>query len=145
MKTYCISLLKDVMKKLNTAADSLKEIAGGKGKGQGWKDPLRATSSWAKVTELWTQVLSKCDCKPLYEKLVSLKEDRRTNCMHAACNMVAIVYIQRAVHIYLFRTTIRLWSTPRCMMLCSRKSWTWKADVVLSHAAVPSTQPPAPN
>ena len=85
LKEYCISLLKDVMKKLNTAADLLKEIAGGKDKGQSWKDPLRVSSSWAKVTELWTQVLSKCGCKKVDEQLVSLKEDRRANCMHAAC------------------------------------------------------------
>ena len=85
LKEYCISLLKDVMKKLNTDADLLKEIAGGKDKGQSWKDPLRVSSSWAKITELWTQVLSKCDCKKVDEQLVSLKEDRRANCMHAAC------------------------------------------------------------
>ena len=61
LKEYCISLLKDVMMKLNTAADSLKEISGGKGKGQsqyfsGKGSGMSSMEEWsADDWSAWTQ------------------------------------------------------------------------------------------
>ena len=55
LKTYCINLLRAMMKKLKEAADSLLEIAGGKGSGESRKSNLRPNAAWNKVAKIWTQ------------------------------------------------------------------------------------------
>ena len=86
LKKHCTSVAHKTLDKLQEMADSLAKIAGGgKEEGSGWKQNLRANSSWSKLEDAWNEHLANCSQDSIENESRELKTDTPSTLSHVPC------------------------------------------------------------